>query len=371
MTNDPQTHDGLAKNGLAKDGLAKDGADLPDYDAIFAAVSETPRGRWFLAEYQRRNRAADTATVLDQIARLEAMVVRHDPELARARLSSALDDLATILALAPDGSGDSASADGLTGEMVSSIALSLGQAGEEAREAVLTARGAVLSLRENPTALRFFDALQRQLKTIDAQMAAMQLASRRVEALAQVITVLRERLRTLLQDNAPVTDTARPQHGPQESKQDIRQEIPQETSQESKDRAAVEAIWPAAPQAERRDAPALSPSAPEPRAPALHPVFSAVQETPATQPEPRPEAAAPAEPAAPLPAFEQVWHIPAAAPESPLRHVATLMQDRDETDAADDPLVALHAQSAPPAHASRTLADLDRMSYTERAALFA
>ncbi|MGL4811555.1 MAG: hypothetical protein ACRCXM_07250 [Beijerinckiaceae bacterium] len=370
MTNDPQTHDGLAKNGLAKDG-----ADLPDYDAIFAAVSETPRGRWFLAEYQRRNRAADTATVLDQIARLEAMVVRHDPELARARLSSALDDLATILALAPDGSGDSASADGLTGEMVSSIALSLGQAGEEAREAVLTARGAVLSLRENPTALRFFDALQRQLKTIDAQMAAMQLASRRVEALAQVITVLRERLRTLLQDNAPGTDTARPQLGPQESpqesKQDIRQEIPQETPQESKDRAAMEAIVPAAPQAERRDAPALSPSAPEPRAPALHPVFSAVQETPATQPEPRPEAAAPAEPAAPLPAFEQVWHIPAAAPESPLRHVATLMQDRAETDAADDPLVALHAQSAPPAHASRTLADLDRMSYTERAALFA
>ena len=31
-----------------------------DYEAIEAAVVETNRGRWFLAEYARRNRHADT-----------------------------------------------------------------------------------------------------------------------------------------------------------------------------------------------------------------------------------------------------------------------------------------------------------------------
>ena len=44
-----------------------------DYDAILAAVMETDRGRWFLAEYARRNRQADTAEVLAAIERLAAM----------------------------------------------------------------------------------------------------------------------------------------------------------------------------------------------------------------------------------------------------------------------------------------------------------
>ena len=42
-----------------------------DYEAIEAAVMETTRGRWFLAEYARRNRHADTAMLLAALARLE------------------------------------------------------------------------------------------------------------------------------------------------------------------------------------------------------------------------------------------------------------------------------------------------------------
>ena len=43
-----------------------------DYEAIEAAVVETNRGRWFLAEYARRNRHADTKMLLTAIDRLEA-----------------------------------------------------------------------------------------------------------------------------------------------------------------------------------------------------------------------------------------------------------------------------------------------------------
>jgi hypothetical protein len=43
-----------------------------DFEEIEAAVMETARGRWFLAEYARRHRAADTAAVLEALARLEA-----------------------------------------------------------------------------------------------------------------------------------------------------------------------------------------------------------------------------------------------------------------------------------------------------------
>ncbi|MCZ8315165.1 hypothetical protein [Phreatobacter sp.] len=58
-----------------------------DYEAIEQAVMETARGRWFLAEYARRNRHADTGAVLDAIGRLEgAMSARPSGDLERVRL---------------------------------------------------------------------------------------------------------------------------------------------------------------------------------------------------------------------------------------------------------------------------------------------
>jgi len=42
-----------------------------DYDAISQAFMETSRGRWFLGEYAKRNRNADTSMVLAAVARLE------------------------------------------------------------------------------------------------------------------------------------------------------------------------------------------------------------------------------------------------------------------------------------------------------------
>ncbi|WP_162916622.1 protein phosphatase CheZ [Cohaesibacter haloalkalitolerans] len=48
-----------------------------DYLAIEAAVMETARGRWFLAEYARRNRNADTDTLLSAIDKLEKSITRE------------------------------------------------------------------------------------------------------------------------------------------------------------------------------------------------------------------------------------------------------------------------------------------------------
>src|SRR3954467_8436548 len=42
-----------------------------DYEAIREAFMETSRGRWFLGEYAKRNRNADTAMVLEAVARIE------------------------------------------------------------------------------------------------------------------------------------------------------------------------------------------------------------------------------------------------------------------------------------------------------------
>jgi hypothetical protein len=45
-----------------------------DYDAIEAAVMETARGRWFLIEYDRRRRAAETMQLFEAVTRLERAI---------------------------------------------------------------------------------------------------------------------------------------------------------------------------------------------------------------------------------------------------------------------------------------------------------
>jgi hypothetical protein len=90
-----------------------------DYDAISQAFMETSRGRWFLGEYARRNRNADTSMVLDAVARIEenlaaqrsqapesgfteAMAaIRSAVEEARSAAKASLDPLSPEQTLAP------------------------------------------------------------------------------------------------------------------------------------------------------------------------------------------------------------------------------------------------------------------------------
>ena len=74
-----------------------------DYDAIREAFMETSRGRWFLGEYAKRNRNADTTMVLDAVARIEQAMAaqklepaRNDEELqaALAAIRSAVNEAA-------------------------------------------------------------------------------------------------------------------------------------------------------------------------------------------------------------------------------------------------------------------------------------
>jgi hypothetical protein len=97
-------------------------ASLPseeDYEAIREAFMETSRGRWFLGEYARRNRNADTRMVLDAVVRIEeSLAAQRQParesglaealtaigralEEARSAASGALDSLALEENLAP------------------------------------------------------------------------------------------------------------------------------------------------------------------------------------------------------------------------------------------------------------------------------
>src|SRR6266702_668306 len=84
-----------------------------DYAAISEAFMETSRGRWFLGEYAKRNRNADTTMVLDAVARIEETLAaqRVPPEAdnplpeALAAIRSAIEQAAEAASSAIDGLG--------------------------------------------------------------------------------------------------------------------------------------------------------------------------------------------------------------------------------------------------------------------------
>jgi len=69
-----------------------------DYDLIEAAVMETGRGRWFLAEYARRNRHSDTMTLLGAIEKLEAAIRGERAAQSVDRLRFDLFEMAKAIA---------------------------------------------------------------------------------------------------------------------------------------------------------------------------------------------------------------------------------------------------------------------------------
>jgi chemotaxis regulatin CheY-phosphate phosphatase CheZ len=69
-----------------------------DYEAIESAVMETGRGRWFLAEFARRNRTADTNMLLEAIARLEQSIGGEKATMVAERVRQDLMDMAKIIA---------------------------------------------------------------------------------------------------------------------------------------------------------------------------------------------------------------------------------------------------------------------------------
>ena len=62
-----------------------------DYAAVEAVLIESARGRWFLGEYGRRNRAADTAMLFDAIAKLELAVLRPQRRYQDQMLSDLIE----------------------------------------------------------------------------------------------------------------------------------------------------------------------------------------------------------------------------------------------------------------------------------------
>lgn len=80
--------------------MASEELDAPlhaeqEYRTFEAALLETPRGRWFLAEHSRRSRRLESAELEDAIGRLKSSL--RDPPAVLGRLRTELDSIAQLL----------------------------------------------------------------------------------------------------------------------------------------------------------------------------------------------------------------------------------------------------------------------------------
>ena len=133
-------------------------AELPserDYDAIREAFMETARGRWFLGEYGKRNRNADTSMVLDAVARIESTIAAH----RQAPPSELPDALVLIRGLLSDAKDTAART--MSGPDAEEALAALNKGTRIIREIAWT-------LREYGTDARICDMLDAQVNAIDA-----------------------------------------------------------------------------------------------------------------------------------------------------------------------------------------------------------
>ncbi|HZC96643.1 MAG TPA: hypothetical protein VE267_11050, partial [Bradyrhizobium sp.] len=178
-----------------------------DYTAISEAFMETSRGRWFLGEYARRNRNADTSMVLDAVARIEQSLAAQKEESLAAQQQAGGGEAEARLAealAAIRGAVDAAQA--LASEAFDALALE--QKLAPVRKGARVIREISWRLREIGNDGRICDLIDSQVGVIEA--GAAQISSTEAKAaLDAAFAAIAGRLAEFSDDAvAPVDDAA-------------------------------------------------------------------------------------------------------------------------------------------------------------------
>ena len=130
----------MSNQTLVQSGAAAGPPNEAEYNAVYAAVTATERGRWFLAEYANRNRCADTDLVIAAIARIEAAIHGEAAPQPAAELPRERPAAATTIepVRANTGERDDDSADVITRGSAPRGVISEAQKDKDYSEAVAT-----------------------------------------------------------------------------------------------------------------------------------------------------------------------------------------------------------------------------------------
>src|ERR1700704_5795398 len=186
-----------------------------DYDAIFAAVMETARGRWFLGEFAKRNRNADSELVLAALDRVEAVWRQRDHSSPTERVKFDLLEMAKaiaqtkaeIAAITPEGEAKGTLLEA-TEELDSIVRTT-----EHATSTILAAAEQVQeiawTLRERGTECDACDALDQRATDIYSACSFQDLTGQRTRKVVEVMRFLEERIKAMI-DIWGATEAASP-----------------------------------------------------------------------------------------------------------------------------------------------------------------
>jgi hypothetical protein len=168
-----------------------------DYDAIHATIVATERGRWFLEQHTRRNRAADTELVLGAIERIELSIRRGR---SGAPSGPAQSDLVTIAERINEARSDLIGRHGDPAASGDAALADLRNAVEQIQELVWDMHG-----RDGGSEFGAQLSLQTKRLTADGDRLERSLSSLRI--LLGLLDDLDQRLRQLADAPAPIANT--------------------------------------------------------------------------------------------------------------------------------------------------------------------
>jgi chemotaxis regulatin CheY-phosphate phosphatase CheZ len=175
-----------------------------DYEAIESAVMETMRGRWFLAEYARRNRHANTQVLLTALDRIESTLRgQRDAEPAeRVRydlieMSKAISRTkAEIASIKPDAAHHGKF--GEATEELDSIVLSTESATSDILAAAEQIQEIAWTLREHGVEAEVCDLLDAKATDVYTACSFQDLTGQRTRKVIQVMRYLEGRINAMI-----------------------------------------------------------------------------------------------------------------------------------------------------------------------------
>jgi chemotaxis protein CheZ len=175
-----------------------------DYEAIQDAVMETMRGRWFLTEYARRNRHADTKVLLAALDRIETSITSGRSAEPDSRIRGDIVEMsqaiartkAEIAAIKPD--SEHHGKFGEATEELDSIVLATESATSQILAAAEQIQETAWTLREqglDPTTCDLIDARATDLYTA---CSFQDLTGQRTRKIIQVLNYLEGRINAMM-----------------------------------------------------------------------------------------------------------------------------------------------------------------------------
>jgi chemotaxis protein CheZ len=176
-----------------------------DYAALEATLRDTPLGRWFLAEYMRRNRTPETQLLLDAIGRLEAAVLKPQRQTGFATVLAELVEMSEAIArtrheiaqLRPPQQFDK-QLSGATEELDQIV-----EATEKATSDILSAaediQEVAWTLREKEIALEFCDRLDQRAIDIYTACSFQDITGQRTGKVVRALHLIEQRINAMIE----------------------------------------------------------------------------------------------------------------------------------------------------------------------------